>query len=63
MHLANFVLLKGAEEGANSFLAPRMILLLMPKISLLPSFLVWLQMSLTHCLSCHTAELEAGLLG
>lgn len=63
MHLANFVWLRGVEEGANSFLAPRMILLLMPKISLLPSFLAWLQMFLTHCLSCHTAELEAGLLG
>lgn len=63
MHLANFVWLKGAEEGDNSFLAPRMIPSLMPEISLLPSFLAWLQMFLTQCLSCHTAELAAGALG
>ena len=51
------------EEGANSSLAPRMIPPLMPEISLLSLFLAWLQMFLIHCLSCHTAELTAGVLG
>lgn len=58
-----FRMAERSGEGANSFLALRMIPLLMPEISLLSSSLVWLQMFLTPCFSCHTAELAAGVLG